>query len=309
VLVGLDHPDDAGVYLLGDDLALVQTVDFFTPVVDDPYDFGRIAAVNALSDVYAMGAQPITALNVTAYPAGADPGPEVLARILQGGLDVLTAAGVALLGGHTVDDAEPKYGMAVTGIAHPGEIRTKGGALPGDHLLLTKPIGVGAVTTALRRGLLTPDAERRVVDLMLVLNDQLVAVRHAAVHAATDVTGFGLLGHLLEVTTESGVGARIHLGRVPVLDGARAFVEADVVPAGSRKNLAYVREALDVDAAVSSVDLQLLADAVTAGGLLLAVAPSGVEAVAALLDQAGAVTVADIGEVQAAPPGRIAVAP
>lgn len=286
----------------------MQSVDFFTPIVDDPYDFGRIAAVNALSDVYATGARPLLALNLASFPAGEDPGPAVLARILQGGLDVLTQLGVTLLGGHTVDDAEPKFGLAVTGFAHPRDIRTKAGARPGDRLLLTKPIGVGALTTALKRGMLDGAAERTVTDVMLRPNDQLTAVTHPAVHAATDVTGFGLLGHTLEVARASGVGIRLRRSAVPVLAPAPALVAADVLPAGSRRNLAYVLPYLEAPD-VGRADLQLLADAVTSGGLLLAVAPDGEAEVRSLLEAGGALAAATVGEAVAAPAGRLRVEP
>jgi selenide, water dikinase len=310
VLIGLERPDDAGAYRLGPDLAIVQTVDFFTPIVDDPYDFGRIAAVNALSDVYAMGARPITALNLAAFPAGDDPGPAVLARILQGGLDVLTDAGVALLGGHTIDDPEPKYGLAVTGIAHPERIRTKGGARAGDRLLLTKPIGIGAATTALKQGRLTAAEIAALTALMLRRNDQLESVQSDGVHAVTDVTGFGLLGHLLEMVRASGVGARIKADRVPVVAMAPALVRSGVVPGGSRKNLAFVRPHLRPAAGVDDADLQLLADAVTSGGLLLAVQSEAVSAVAEGLKAEGAVLVAEIGEITATAAGpEIAIDP
>ena len=307
--MGLEHPDDAGVYRLSPDHALVQTVDFFTPIVDDPYDFGRIAAVNALSDVYAMGARPITALNLAAFPAGDDPGPKVLARILQGGLDVLTAAGVALLGGHTIDDPEPKFGLAVTGLVHPDRIRTKGGARPGDRLLLTKPIGIGAATTALKQGRLDSAEVAAVTALMLRPNDQLGAIQSDGVHAATDVTGFGLLGHLLEMVRASGVGARIVLGRVPVLPGAPALVAAGVLPGGSRKNLAFVRPHLRVAEGVGEPALQLLADAVTSGGLLLAVAAAEADEVSRRLEAEGAVLAREIGEVTRDGAGTIRVDP
>ena len=307
MLIGLAAPDDAGVYRIAPDLALVQTVDFFTPVVDDPYTFGRIAAVNALSDVYAMGARPVTALNVAAFPSGDDPGPAVFARILQGGLDVLSEAGVALLGGHTVDDPEPKYGLAVTGLVHPAQLRTKGGARAGDRLLLTKPIGIGALTTAMKRDLLAPSEADAVIACMLRLNSQTAALADPAVHAVTDVTGFGLLGHLLEVTQASGLGAQIHLAGVPVLDGAHGLVVQGIVPAGSRKNLAYVRPHIVADPAVGESDLQLLADAVTSGGLLVAVASDGAERVAAALRAEGAMVAQDIGRIEEAAAGQLRI--
>ena len=296
-MVGLEHPDDAGVLCLTPDVTIVQTVDFFTPIVDDPYDFGRIAAVNAISDIYAMGARPVSALNLAAFPGGDDPGPEVLAAILQGGLDVLTAQGAVLLGGHTIDDPEPKYGLAVTGVVRPEAIRTKGGARAGDRLLLTKPIGVGAMTTALKQERLEPAQIARVTALMLRPNDQLGALASPAVHAVTDVSGFGLLGHLLEMLRASGRSARLSLAAIPVLAEARAFVRAGIVPGGSRKNLAFVRSHLRDADGIDEDDLQLLSDAMTSGGLLLAVDPTGEAAVCDRLLAEGAAVAAVIGEV------------
>jgi selenide,water dikinase len=299
VLVDASKGDDAGVYAIAPDLALVQTVDYFTPVVDDPYDFGRIAAVNALSDVYAMGARPITALNLAGFPQGMDP--SILARILQGGADVLAEAGVALLGGHTVDDQEPKYGLAVTGVVHPDQLLRTEGARPGDVLLLTKPIGVGLATTALKRGLLTEEEVEEVTQVMLRRNDQVHVLHAFCVHAATDVTGFGLLGHLLEILRHSGVGAVVASGRVPVLRSARRLAHEDLFPTGSRRNAAYVAPYVDFHPHVPEPERALLSDAVTSGGLLLAVEAGQAQEVAQALREAGAVTADAIGHVVAGP--------
>jgi len=254
-----------------------------------------------------MGARPLTALNLVAYPGGDDPGPDVLARILQGGVDVLTDAGAALIGGHSVDDPEPKFGMAVTGVVSPDHVLTKAGARPDDVLVLTKPIGVGAATTALKRDLLGSDEIAVATGVMLRLNDQLEALADPGVHAATDVTGFGLLGHLLEVVQASGVGARIACADVPVLPFAPALVAQGIVPAGSRRNLAYVRPHLAVEPPVSEVELQMLADAVTSGGLLLCVDPDRTDAVCAALRRQGALVTAAIGRITAGPPGAIRI--
>ncbi len=218
VLVGFDTADDAGVYRLRDDLAIVQTVDFFTPIVDDPFDFGRIAATNALSDVYAMGATPVSALNLVAFPVD-ELGAEVLAEILRGGAAVAAEAGVAILGGHSIDDPEPKYGLAVTGVVHPDEVLTNAGGRAGDALVLSKPLGAGAVSTALKRGV--PGVPlARAVEVMTTLNrDASIAARAAGAHALTDVTGFGLLGHLHELALASGLAAVVHADAVPAIEG------------------------------------------------------------------------------------------
>ena len=218
VLVGFETSDDAGVYRLRDDLALVHTVDFFTPIVDDPFDFGRIAATNALSDIYAMGATPVSALNLVAFSLQ-ELGEEMLLEILRGGAAVAAQAGVAILGGHSIEDSEPKFGMAVTGIVHPDEVLTNAGGVAGDVLVLTKPLGAGAVSTALKREI--PDAPiEEAVAVMTTLNrDASVAARAAGAHALTDVTGFGLLGHLHELALASGLSAEVDAGAVPAIDG------------------------------------------------------------------------------------------
>lgn len=258
-------------------MALVQTVDFFTPMVDDAYAFGAIAAANALSDLYAMGAQPLTALNILALPSRTMP-PEVVSAILQGGLDTLTEAGVALLGGHTVEDPVPKYGMAVTGSVHPRRFLTNAGGKPGDRLLLTKPIGTGIITTALKHGAISAEEAQPAIAAMMRLNraaGSIVAKR--GVHACTDVTGFGLLGHLWEICRASGVGAELSVEAVPLFAGVRALAQADEVPGGSERNLAHVTPHLDLAPGVTPLEALILADAQTSGGLLLAVASDDAE--------------------------------
>ncbi len=220
VIVGFDLADDAGVYRLRDDLALVHTVDFFTPIVDDPYDFGRIAATNALSDIYAMGADPVSALNLVAFSLTAL-GEDMLVEILRGGADVAAAAGVAVLGGHSIEDAEPKFGMAVTGVVHPDEVLTNAGGRAGDALVLTKPLGAGAVSTALKRGIPGVDLAPAVAVMTTLNRDGAAAARSAGAHAMTDVTGFGLLGHLHELAAASGVTAEIDSAAVPAIGGVR----------------------------------------------------------------------------------------
>ncbi len=268
LLVGLSVADDAGVFALGDGRALVQTVDIFTPVVDDPYDWGRIAAANALSDIYAMGAEPITALNYLAWPRDQLPF-QVSAGVLQGGFDVMAEAGCTVVGGHSVDSPEPSFGFAVTGLVAIDAVVTLSGARPGDILVLTKPLGIGIITTAIKREICPEPVARSAVDTMTGLNREAgAALGSVDAHAATDVTGFGLLGHLREMVEASGVGAAVRTTDVPVLDGARELLEQGAWAGGSSRNLASVRPIVDSDVDESS--LRLLADAQTSGGLLVA---------------------------------------
>src|SRR6059036_1344169 len=241
VLVGFGTADDAGVVRVRDDLALVQTVDFFTPIVDDPYDFGRIAATNALSDVWAMGGEPLSALSLVAWPLERL-GTEALEAVLRGGHDAVFAAGAAIVGGHSIDDAEPKYGLAVTGLVHPDEVLTNAGGRVGDRLFLTKPLGAGAVATAAKRGLPAPVEAATAV--MCELNrDGAVAARAAGAHALTDVTGFGLLGHLHELALASGLAAELEAGAVPAIDGALELLAQDAaVSGGSRRNAEHAAQ-------------------------------------------------------------------
>ncbi len=284
LLVGFDTADDAAVYRLRDDLAVVVTTDFFTPIVDDPFDWGRISATNALSDVYAMGGTPLLALNLVAWPREGLPF-EMLARVLDGGAEVARAAGCLVAGGHSIDDAEPKYGLAVVGTVHPDAVLTNSGAQPGDVLVLTKPIGLGVISTAVKRDAASTSEIETAIEVMTTLN---AAARDAAVetgvHAATDVTGFGLLGHLRELCVGSGVHATLQASAVPVIDGVRDLLAAGMVAGGTRRNHAFV--APDVDfGALGEDDQMLLADAQTSGGLLLAVAPDRVHR---LLDECAA---------------------
>jgi len=273
VIVGFSTSDDAGVYRLSDELALVQTVDFFTPIVDDPYDFGRIAAANAISDVYAMGGTPRTALNIATFPMEAL-GPAVLARILAGGAAIAREAGVAILGGHTVKDDEPKYGMAVTGTVHPKRAITNAGARPGDILVLTKPIGTGILSNALKKGSIDESQIAPAVRWMTTLNRAAsLAMIAAGAHAATDITGFGLLGHGYELARASGVQLRLGASSVPIYQLARDLIAIGIAPGGSRKN-ASEHEVFTTFAADVPSDLRLLlSDAQTSGGLLIAIAP------------------------------------
>ncbi len=284
LLVGSDTADDAGVYRLDARRALVQTVDFFTPVVDDPFVFGQIAAANALSDVFAMGGRPLTALNLLGVPVDDVP-PEVIAQILKGGASKVREAGCALVGGHTIRNPEPIYGLSVTGLVHPMRLLTNAAARPGDLLILTKPLGIGIATTAIKRGIAPVRLEKRAVSLMSQLNRAGPDLAEARlVRAATDITGFGLLGHLASMCRASGVSAELHARQVPVLDQTvLALIEKDCVPGGTRQNLETAREIADFDPAVPPVLRLLLADAQTSGGLLLCVPPRRLEAVLSLL--------------------------
>jgi selenide,water dikinase len=297
VIVGFATSDDAGVYRLSEELALVQTVDFFTPIVDDPYDFGRIAAANALSDIYAMGARPLLALNIAAFPIETL-ALDYLARILEGGAAVAQQAGVVILGGHTVKDVEPKYGMAVTGTVHPSKIVTNAGARPGDLLLLTKPLGTGILSTALKRELIGADEMAVAIRWMTTLNAHAghTMVEFGA-HGATDITGYGLLGHGGEMARGSGVRLRINADAVPLLDGVLALIERGVVPGGTKDNATEQAAYTTFAANVSPAQRLLLSDAQTSGGLLIAVAPESAQGLSAALVSGGALG-AIIGRVE-----------
>ena len=295
VLVGYGSSDDAGVYLLRDDLALVSTVDFFTPIVDDPYDFGRIAAANAISDVYAMGGTPLTALNIVAFPEDLDL--DILAQILEGGASVARAAGVAVIGGHTIKDAEPKYGMAVTGVVDPKRIVTNAAARSGDALVLTKPLGTGILTTALKRGAILAEDLDEAVRVMTTLNDGAArAMLAAGAHAATDITGFGLLGHGGGMARASNVRLVIHADAVPFMDRVLALIDAGVVPGGTRHNAETHAAFTDFARSVPRAVRVGLSDAQTSGGLLISIASDAVDALSRELNESGALA-AVIGEV------------
>jgi len=274
LLIGLEVSDDAAVYQLNDDTALVQTVDFFPPIVDDPYTFGAIAAANALSDIYAMGARPALALAVAGFPDDLDPA--IITAIMQGGADKVAEAGAVLAGGHTVTDREPKYGLCVTGTVHPARVTPKANARPGDVLLLTKPLGTGLITTAAKREQADPAHLDAAVASMLLLNRRAAELAQAVgVHSATDITGFGLLGHAAEVARNSGVGLHVAAGALPLLPGALEYARAGIAPGGLGRNRAfleadgYVRYAPGVEEA----HRLLLFDPQTSGGLLLALPP------------------------------------
>jgi len=312
LLVGFDTSDDAAVYRLRDDLAIVVTTDFFTPIVDDPYDWGRIAATNALSDVYAMGATPLLALNLVGWPREGLPF-ELLARVLDGGGDVVRAAGALVGGGHSIDDAEPKFGLAVVGTVHPDRVLTNTGARVGDVLVLTKPIGLGVISTATKRGSASTELIAEAVRVMTTLNadarDAALEIGDA-VHAATDVTGFGLLGHLREMLAGSGLAGEVDAGSVPVIDGVRALLAAGMVAGGTQRNHAFVSETAPVDWGGLPLDEQLLlSDAQTSGGLLLAVDPARADDLVHALDHHGTLAAAVVGRCVTGPAGSIAVSP
>jgi selenide, water dikinase len=296
VLVGTENADDAGVVRLTDDLALVQTVDFFTPIVDDPYAFGRIAATNALSDIYAMGGLPVSALNLVAYPLETL-GPEILGEILRGGGDAVAAAGASIVGGHSIDDPEPKYGLAVTGTVHPDAVFTNGNGAPGDVLVLTKPLGAGAVATAIKRGLADAALVERAIEVMTTLNDRgAAAARDAGAHALTDVTGFGLLGHLHELAEASGLAAEVDAAAVPAIDGVLELLAGEeALAGGSKRNRADAERFTTWAGDVAEPRRRLVCDAMTSGGLLAAI-PVG-----------GTMEGARIGRLVPGEPGTIAV--
>jgi selenide, water dikinase len=277
ILVGLDTPDDAAVFMLDEDMALVQTLDFFTPIVDDPYLFGQIAAANSLSDIYAMGATPMSALNIVCFPCSL--GMDILARILQGGLDKIRESGASLLGGHTVDDEEPKYGLSVTGRVHPDRILTRLGAEADDLLILTKPLGTGVLSTAIKGDFISEAEIADAIEGMARLN---AAASRAAVlagaHACTDVTGFGLLGHLHNMLPGHGLGCEINFSLLELYNHTREMAEMGMIPAGAYKNRDFLAGIVDMSPELGEIDEILIFDPQTSGGLLIALPEQGLEA-------------------------------
>jgi selenide,water dikinase len=306
VLVGFDTSDDAGVVRVRDDLAIVTTADFFTPIVDDPFEFGRIAATNALSDIYAMGASPVSALNLVAFSLDSLGG-EVLVEILRGAAAVADDAGIPIVGGHSIDDAEPKYGLAVVGTVHPDRVLTNAGAQPGDDLVLTKPIGLGVISTAVKRDAATPELVAEAVRIMTTLN---AGARDAAlelgdaVHAATDVTGFGLVGHARELFAASGVAGELDAAAVPVIAGVPELVADGMVAGGTQRNHVFVSDTTEWGALPEGVQL-LLADAQTSGGLLIAVAADRTGDLVDALARRDTLAAAVVGRCVAGPAGHI----
>ncbi len=306
LLVGLETSDDAGVYKINEETALVQTLDYFTPIVDDPYMFGQIGAANALSDVYAMGGKPITVMNIVGFPINTLD-KSILADILAGAADKVSESGAVLVGGHSIDDQEPKFGLSVTGTVHPERVRANAGAQPGDRLILTKPIGVGILTTAIKKDLLNNDELNEVMNVMAELNKKAAeSMEGYTVHACTDVTGFGLLGHTLEIAKGSQVGVTVSSKDVPVLSKTRELAEQNIIPGGTRKNHQWLAENIDYEPSVSEIDQLILCDAVTSGGLLISVPEAEAESLQQELKD-NHVQSAIIGEVTSENKGRIHV--
>ena len=308
VLVGSATADDAAIYRLSDDLALVLTTDFFTPIVDRPYDFGAVAATNALSDVYAMGGKPLTALNIVGFPDALPP--TVLGDILRGAADKANEAGIDIVGGHTIKTEEPIFGLAVVGTIHPDRVLTNAGAMPGDILVLTKPLGLGIITTAAKNNVDSLGAISTALEVMTTLNRAgAEAIVAAGAHALTDVTGFGFLGHLRNMTAGSEVGARIWLDRVPVLAAAWEYVRAGIAPGGTHANHRFLADWVTFAEGVTKEQQLVLCDAQTSGGLLAAVPADKVDGLLQDLARRGVRQAAVVGRIEAEPRGRIVVVP
>lgn len=310
LLAGMGHSEDAGVYKLHDDLAIIQTVDFFTPIVDDPYTFGQIAVTNALSDVYAMRGKPLTAMNIVCFPIN-KLDIAILRDILRGGLDKMREADVLLVGGHSVEDDETKYGLAVTGIAHPERILFNRGARPGDRLILTKALGTGIVSTAAKVGMAAERQIEEAVRAMTTLNKSgaQVLMETPEVHACTDITGFGLLGHACEMIEGDRVGMEINAAAVPFFSGLREIAELGVLPAGLHRNRQFREDRVEIDPGCPEWRADVLFDPQTAGGLFVAVAPQEAERLLDKLRRAGLDAAACIGRVTEGGKGRIIVRP
>jgi len=303
VIIGSNTADDAAVYKLDEKTALVQTVDFFTPVVDDPYVFGSVAAANSLSDIYAMGATPIFALNIVAFAVNDLP-LEVMSQILKGGSDKAHEAGIHIIGVHSIEDKEPKYGLVVNGLVAPDKVVSNAGARPGDALLLTKPIGTGIISTALKGGHAGDDALARAIEVMTTLNKVASeAMLEVGVNACTDVTGFGLIGHLYEMVQASGVGARLKMGDVPFILGARELAEKGITPAGTRRNLEHLNQFVAWPQDVSKADKLILCDAQTSGGLLISLPKDKSENLLDMLNSRGNLKASIIAEIVEASEG------
>ena len=307
LIVGLDRADDAGVYRISDSLALIQTVDFFTPIVDDPYWFGQIAAANALSDVYAMGGVPKTAMNLVGFPLK-EMDISILRQVIQGGLDKMKEAEVVLVGGHSVEDSELKYGLSVTGFAHPERVLTKNNLRPGDTLILTKPLGTGAVNTAIKGGLASQEITQKVTHMMAALNrDAAETMQRYPVHACTDITGFGLLGHIAEMVVGSSYGIRLETKNIPILTEAIEYADMGLMPAGAFKNKEFRIGMVEFAASVEPVLQDILFDPQTSGGLLICVNQDQAEDLVSDLIRKGISEASVIGEVIDEPGEKIFV--
>jgi len=309
VLLGHQTSDDAAVYKINDETALVHTIDFFTPIVDDPYHFGRIATANALSDIYAMGATPVFALNIVAFPVNRLP-LSVLEQILNGANHTASEAGIAILGGHSIEDTEPKFGLAVTGLVHPKQIISNAGGQPEDMIILTKPIGTGILSTAMKRKMLDQKTENEAIEMMALLNQTAAALmKDYPVSSCTDVTGFGLLGHLLEMTRASQVDAELYANRIPLLSRVREFAAANVIPGGTLNNMKHVEKDTTWNPGISRLDRAILSDAQTSGGLLISLPEKDSRNLLKDLHQKGIKEAAIIGKMIRAGTGKITIRP
>jgi selenium donor protein len=307
ILVGTGSSDDAAVYRINDSQAIVQTIDFFTPIVDDPYDFGAIAATNAISDIYAMGATPLFALNVVTFPTKSL-SQEILKQILRGASDKAAEAGISIVGGHSIDDNEPKFGLTVTGIVHPDKILANNHALPGDVLILTKPLGTGILSTALRKGFTGDNDLVEAVRWMKTLNRAAAeTARGFQIHACTDVTGFGLAGHLSEITRGSGVEAALYFSSVPFMANVRKYAEMEAIPGGTRGNYEFYSEFIRWDESLSQVERYMICDAQTSGGLLFTIPESQAEAFLGKLQSNGCTEACIIGKITIPGSGMITI--
>ena len=305
--MGLDTSDDAGVYQLNDEVALVQTVDFFTPIVDDPFTFGQIAVANALSDVYAMGGTPLTGMNLVAFPMKTLP-PSILKDILLGGLSKMKEAGVALVGGHSIEDPEIKYGLAVTGVVHPSKILTNAKAKAGDKLVLTKPLGTGIISTALKARMASGEAIRKSVESMETLNRAASEwMKKFGAHACTDITGFGFIGHTLEMAAASQVGMVVQSKAIPVFPEAMEYAKLGLIPGGASSNRDFFSCRVDVRSGVPALLLDLFYDPQTSGGLLISLPPGEAEALVATLKKEEEMNSSIVGEVVEEPRGKIQI--
>jgi selenide,water dikinase len=307
VIVGMGSLDDAGVYQISDELAIIQSVDFFTPIVDDPYWFGQIAAANALSDIYAMGGIPKTAMNLVGFPLKLMD-ISILRQIIQGGLDKMKEADVVLIGGHSVEDSELKYGLSVTGFVHPDRILTKRNLSAGNYLVLTKPLGTGVINTAIKGGVASREVIEKVTQLMAALNrDAAELMVRYQVNACTDITGFGLLGHLAEMVVDSGLGISLNAESIPILPEAADYAAMGMLPGGANKNKTFRESMVEFSSSVNPLIQDLLFDPQTSGGLLICIDREDTNKLVDELHQKGIDGSAVIGEVISAPPGKILV--
>jgi selenide,water dikinase len=303
----MESLDDAGVYKLSDDLAIIQTIDFFTPIVDDPYDFGQIAVANALSDVYAMGGKPLTAMNVVCFPTK-KLDISILKDILKGGIDKMMEAGVTLVGGHSIDDAELKYGLSVTGIVHPKRMITNAGAKVGDKLILTKPLGTGIISTALKAGKAGKETIARITKYMASLNKKASELmQELEVHACTDITGFGFIGHACQIAQNSQVGIKVSSGSVPIFTEVESFAKAGLCPGGLKRNMEFYGKMVEFSKQVPDFIKDILFDPQTSGGLLISLPSEEADLLVGRLKKAGISEAAIVGEAISKPHGKIVV--